>query len=89
MKAKKKEKEKMERVGRTRTRKEICRWKLKGRKKNILAFSKYRYRLCVCVFVLRFTVFNTRLSRGFRLGSLVDERIPVPQLLAKVFLWIP
>lgn len=39
--------------------------------------------------VLHLTVFNTRLSRGFRLGSLVEERIPVPQLLARVFLWKP
>lgn len=43
--------------------------------------------LCMCVSVLHLTVFNTRLSRGFRLGSLVEERIPVPQLLARVFLW--
>lgn len=43
----------------------------------------------VCVRFLRLTVFNTRLSRGFLLGSLVEERIPVPQLLAKVFLWRP
>lgn len=37
----------------------------------------------------RLTVFNTRLSSGFLLGSLVEERIPVPQLLASVFLWKP
>lgn len=42
-----------------------------------------------CAPVLRLTVFNTRLSRGFLLGSLVEERIPVPQLLARVFLWKP
>lgn len=35
---------------------------------------------------LRFTALRTRLSRGLRLGSLVDERMPVPQLLASVFL---
>lgn len=35
---------------------------------------------------LRFTAFRTLLSRGFLLGSLVEERIPVPQLLARVFL---
>ena len=36
--------------------------------------------------LLRFTAFRTRLSSGLRLGSLVDERMPVPQLLASVFL---
>lgn len=35
---------------------------------------------------LRLTALRTLLSRGFLLGSLVEERIPVPQLLAKVFL---
>lgn len=35
---------------------------------------------------LRFTALRTRLSSGLRLGSLVDERMPVPQLLASVFL---
>lgn len=35
---------------------------------------------------LRFTAFRTLLSKGFLLGSLVEERIPVPQLLARVFL---
>lgn len=34
---------------------------------------------------LRLTALRTLLSRGFLLGSLVEERIPVPQLLAKVF----
>lgn len=43
----------------------------------------------VCAPVLRLTVFSTRLSSGFLLGSLVEERIPVPQLLARVFLWKP
>ena len=38
------------------------------------------------VLLLRFTAFRTRLSSGLRLGSLVDERMPVPQLLASVFL---
>lgn len=32
------------------------------------------------------TALRTLLSKGFLLGSLVEERIPVPQLLAKVFL---
>lgn len=32
------------------------------------------------------TACRTLLSRGFRLGSLVEERMPVPQLLARVFL---
>lgn len=32
------------------------------------------------------TACSTLLSRGLRLGSLVDERMPVPQLLARVFL---
>lgn len=32
------------------------------------------------------TACRTLLSRGLRLGSLVDERMPVPQLLARVFL---
>lgn len=32
------------------------------------------------------TALRTLLSRGFLLGSLVEERMPVPQLLAKVFL---
>lgn len=32
------------------------------------------------------TACRTRLSSGFRLGSLVDERMPVPQLLARVLL---
>lgn len=32
------------------------------------------------------TACSTRLSRGLRLGSLVDERMPVPQLLASVLL---
>lgn len=32
------------------------------------------------------TAWSTLLSRGLRLGSLVDERMPVPQLLARVFL---
>lgn len=32
------------------------------------------------------TACSTLLSRGLRLGSLVDDRIPVPQLLARVFL---
>lgn len=36
--------------------------------------------------LLHFTAFRTRLSSGLRLGSLVDERMPVPQLLANVFL---
>lgn len=35
---------------------------------------------------LRLTALRTLLSRGFLLGSLVEERMPVPQLLAKVFL---
>lgn len=35
---------------------------------------------------LRLTALRTLLSRGFLLGSLVEDRIPVPQLLAKVFL---
>lgn len=34
----------------------------------------------------RFTAFRTRLSKGLRLGSLVEDRMPVPQLLARVFL---
>lgn len=32
------------------------------------------------------TAWRTRLSSGLRLGSLVEERMPVPQLLASVFL---
>lgn len=32
------------------------------------------------------TACRTRLSSGLRLGSLVEERMPVPQLLASVFL---
>lgn len=35
---------------------------------------------------LRFTALRTRLSSGLRLGSLVEERMPVPQLFASVFL---
>lgn len=35
---------------------------------------------------LHLTALRTRLSRGFLLGSLVEDRIPVPQLLASVFL---
>lgn len=35
---------------------------------------------------LHLTALRTLLSRGFLLGSLVEERMPVPQLLAKVFL---
>lgn len=35
---------------------------------------------------LHFTALRTLLSRGFLLGSLVEDRIPVPQLLASVFL---
>ena len=38
---------------------------------------------------LHLTALSTRLSSGFLLGSLVEERMPVPQLLAKVFLWEP
>lgn len=34
----------------------------------------------------RFTAFKTLLSKGFLLGSLVEERIPVPQLFANVLL---
>lgn len=32
------------------------------------------------------TAWSTRLSSGLRLGSFVEERMPVPQLLASVFL---
>lgn len=35
---------------------------------------------------LHLTALRTLLSRGFLLGSLVEDRIPVPQLLASVFL---
>lgn len=34
------------------------------------------------------TACNTRLSSGLRLGSLVEERMPVPQLLARVLLCV-
>jgi hypothetical protein len=34
------------------------------------------------------TAWRTRLSSGLRLGSLVEERMPVPQLLASVFLGV-
>lgn len=36
---------------------------------------------------LHLTALRTLLSKGFLLGSLVEDRIPVPQLLARVFLW--
>lgn len=35
---------------------------------------------------LHLTEWRTRLSRGLRFGSFVEERIPVPQLLARVLL---
>lgn len=37
---------------------------------------------------LHLTALRTLLSKGFLLGSLVEDRIPVPQLLARVFLWV-
>lgn len=52
--------------------------------------SEFFHKCVICggdwVVDLRFTALRTLLSRGFLLGSLVEERIPVPQLLAKVFL---
>lgn len=52
-------------------------------------FSIYSIRYCcmdTVVYDSHLTACSTRLSRGLRLGSLVEERMPVPQLFARVLL---